>query len=65
MTTATETQADAGRLDLVLTSVIDAPRALAWKAWTDPDHLKKWWAPAPWTTPECKWMSAQAVCSGR
>jgi uncharacterized protein YndB with AHSA1/START domain len=54
MTTATESQADAGRLDLVLTRVIDAPRALAWKAWTDPDHLKKWWAPAPWTTPECE-----------
>jgi Activator of Hsp90 ATPase homolog 1-like protein len=41
MTTATETQAGAGRLDLVLTRMIDAPRALVWKAWTDPEHLKK------------------------
>jgi uncharacterized protein YndB with AHSA1/START domain len=53
MTTATESQAGTGRLDLVLTRIIDAPRALVWKAWTDPEHLKQWWAPAPWTTPEC------------
>jgi uncharacterized protein YndB with AHSA1/START domain len=54
MTTATESQAGTGRLDLVLTRIIDAPRALVWKAWTDPEHLKQWWAPAPWTTPECE-----------
>jgi uncharacterized protein YndB with AHSA1/START domain len=54
MTTATEAQEGAGRLDLVLARIIDAPRQLVWRAWTDPDHLKKWWAPAPWTTPECE-----------
>jgi uncharacterized protein YndB with AHSA1/START domain len=42
-----------GRLDLRLGRVIDAPRALIWKAWTDPEHVKKWWTPAPWTTTEC------------
>ena len=46
-------QAD-GRLDLTLTRFIDAPRALVWKAWTDPEHLKKWWTPAPYTTPVCE-----------
>jgi len=40
-------------LDLVLVREIDAPRALVWKAWTDPEHLKKWWAPKPWTTVLC------------
>lgn len=43
-----------GRLDLVISRVIDVPRALVWKAWTEPEHLKKWWAPAPITTPECE-----------
>jgi len=40
------------RLDLTLKRTIDAPRALIWKAWTDPEHVKNWWAPRPWTTTE-------------
>jgi uncharacterized protein YndB with AHSA1/START domain len=43
-----------GHLDLSLKRTIDAPRALIWQAWTDPQHVKKWWAPAPWTTTECQ-----------
>ena len=39
-------------LDLVLERALDAPRALVWKAWTDPKHLKRWWAPKPYETPE-------------
>lgn len=30
---------------LVITRIFDAPRALVWKAWTDPEHAKKWWGP--------------------
>lgn len=41
-------------LDLVLTRVIDVPRALVWKVWTQPEHLKKWFAPRPWTTVDCE-----------
>jgi uncharacterized protein YndB with AHSA1/START domain len=41
-------------LDLMLERTIEAPRSLIWKAWTDPEHVKKWWAPAPWTTSQCK-----------
>src|SRR3569833_3957899 len=41
-------------LDLVLERVVDVPRELVWKAWTTPDHLKKWFTPRPWTTPECE-----------
>lgn len=36
--------------DLVITRLLKAPRATVWKAWSDPKHLKHWWAPAPWTT---------------
>src|SRR3954465_15816441 len=39
--------------DLVLERVLDAPRALVWKAWSSPAHLKQWWAPKPYRTPEC------------
>ena len=34
-------------LDLGLQRVIRAPRALVWRAWTDPAQLAKWWVPAP------------------
>ena len=43
-----------GHLDLTLKRTIDAPRSLIWKAWTDPEHVKKWWAPVPWTTTQCE-----------
>jgi uncharacterized protein YndB with AHSA1/START domain len=41
-------------LDLMLERTIEAPRSLIWKAWTDPEHVKMWWAPAPWTTSQCE-----------
>jgi uncharacterized protein YndB with AHSA1/START domain len=37
--------------DLVITRVIDAPREKVFKAWTDPELLKQWFAPLPYTTP--------------
>jgi uncharacterized protein YndB with AHSA1/START domain len=40
--------------DLVLERVLDAPRELVWEAWTDPEHVKRWWAPRPYQTPECE-----------
>ncbi len=50
MTTCkTETFAE-GR-DLVLTRIIDAPREKVFRAWTEPELLKQWFAPLPWTTP--------------
>ena len=41
-------------LDLVLERVIDVPRSLVWAAWTTPEQLVRWWAPAPWTTVACE-----------
>jgi uncharacterized protein YndB with AHSA1/START domain len=37
--------------DLVLTRLIDAPRDKLFRAWTDPNLLKQWFAPLPYTTP--------------
>ena len=31
--------------EFVVSRVLDAPRALVWKAWTDPEHLTRWWGP--------------------
>ena len=30
------------------------PPELVWKAWTTPEHLKKWFTPVPWTTVDCE-----------
>lgn len=51
---ANDTNRTDDRLDLTLTRTIDAPRALIWQVWTDPEHVKKWWAPRPWTTVACE-----------
>jgi uncharacterized protein YndB with AHSA1/START domain len=40
--------------ELVLTRVFDAPRALVYKMWTDPEHLARWWGPHKFTTPVCE-----------
>lgn len=31
--------------ELVITRVLDAPRDLVWKAWTEPERLMHWWGP--------------------
>lgn len=36
--------------DLFLELTLDAPRALVWRCWTEPDLLTRWFTPAPWTT---------------
>jgi uncharacterized protein YndB with AHSA1/START domain len=51
---ASDRRRNDGPFDLSLKRVIDAPRALIWKAWTDPEHVKRWWTPAPWQTVECE-----------
>lgn len=38
--------------DLVLTRDVDVPPEAVWRAWTEPERLKQWFTPRPWTTPE-------------
>lgn len=40
--------------DLVLTRMINAPREKVFKAWTDAELLKQWFAPLPYTTPHAE-----------
>ena len=50
MTTATAKHAPANDRELVLTRLIDAPREKVYRCWTEPELLKKWFAPQPWST---------------
>jgi uncharacterized protein YndB with AHSA1/START domain len=45
---------DTSDRELVLTRLIDAPREKLYRAWTDAELLKQWFAPKPWTTPQAE-----------
>lgn len=49
-----DTTQSAKREDLVVTRIINAPIELVWKAWTEPEHVMRWWGPKYYTSPECK-----------
>jgi uncharacterized protein YndB with AHSA1/START domain len=40
--------------EITVLSNFDAPREKMWKAWTDPEDVKKWWGPKGFTSPEIK-----------
>jgi uncharacterized protein YndB with AHSA1/START domain len=40
--------------DLQITRLLNAPREKVWRCWTEAEHLVKWFAPKPWTTPYAK-----------
>ena len=40
--------------DLVVSRLFDAPLELVWKAWTEPEHVMRWWGPNYFTSPTCE-----------
>ena len=36
--------------EIVMSRVINAPRELVWRAWTEPDQVAQWWGPRGFTT---------------
>ncbi|WP_348823269.1 SRPBCC family protein [Flavobacterium aestuarii] len=44
-----ENTATAPESEIVSSRIINAPRELVYRAWTEPEHLKKWWGPAGFT----------------
>ncbi len=40
--------------ELTLTRLIDAPRENVWRCFTDPELLKRWFVPRPWTISEAR-----------
>jgi len=37
--------------DLIITRILEAPRALVFEVWTKPEHLAHWWGPKGFTVP--------------
>jgi len=40
--------------DLILERTLDAPIELVWEAYTNPEHIKQWFAPKPYEITECE-----------
>jgi uncharacterized protein YndB with AHSA1/START domain len=54
MPAAVQTTPVRAEREVTITRVFDAPRALVFKAWTDPKHLAQWWGPQGYTNPVCE-----------
>ena len=39
---------------LLMTRIVDAPPALVFQAWTEPERIKHWWGPRGYTTISCE-----------
>jgi len=50
----TNSSADISERELVLQRIFDAPPEKVYRAWTEPELLKQWFAPLPWTTPHAE-----------
>ncbi len=42
-----------GEQEFVVQRLFTAPRTLMFQVFTQPEHLKRWWAPQPYTIPIC------------
>jgi uncharacterized protein YndB with AHSA1/START domain len=40
---------EAAANEIIINRLIDAPRDLVWRMWTEPEHLEKWWGPNGFT----------------
>ncbi|THF83471.1 SRPBCC family protein [Cohnella fermenti] len=40
--------------EFIMERIFNAPRELVFDAYTQPEHLKRWWAPLPYTVPTCR-----------
>ena len=49
MSAKNESDAGTQAREIVNSRVLDAPRALVWKVWTDPKHIAQWWGPNGFT----------------
>lgn len=54
MAASSDIAAPATERELVVTRIIDAPRRLVFKAWTEPEQVALWWGPQGFTTTYCK-----------
>ena len=40
--------------EVTITRILNAPRELVFKTWTEPEHLAQWWGPRGFTAPTCE-----------
>lgn len=40
--------------EITITRVFDAPRELVFAAWTDPNHVERWWGPRGYASFDCE-----------
>src|SRR4029079_12281399 len=41
---------DTSDREMVISRVVDAPRELVWKVWTEPQNVAQWWGPNGFST---------------
>jgi len=51
---ANNTDIRQGKLELVITRILDAPPILVFKAWIEPEHMVRWMGPKGFTAPSVK-----------
>jgi uncharacterized protein YndB with AHSA1/START domain len=39
--------------ELTIVRIVDAPVALVFKVWSQPEHVARWWGPKNFTCPDC------------
>src|SRR5262249_49815119 len=54
MAGGTSASSRAGVRELTVTRLIDAPRPLVFRTWTQPEHIARWWGPQGFTTISCE-----------
>ncbi|MCL4257234.1 MAG: SRPBCC domain-containing protein [Anaerolineales bacterium] len=40
--------------DLVVRRIVNAPLEVAWRAWSTPEQMRRWWGPQHYTCPVCE-----------
>lgn len=54
MIAANNTDVRQGKLELVITRILDAPPVLVYKAWTSPEHMVRWMGPKGFSAPSAQ-----------
>ena len=54
MAETTDAPSSSTQQELIIERIFDAARALVWRAWTDPEHVKRWWGPKGFSSPACE-----------
>jgi uncharacterized protein YndB with AHSA1/START domain len=54
MAATTDAAARTAGPELTITRVLDAPRSLVFKVWTQPEHMVRWLGPKGFSAPSCE-----------